>query len=163
METMKKLTSALLAGLLAAGLSLPAWAASNRNFSDDMKFQEPAKITADQGAASLERKLDHKKSIYYAHPDFYHMHSKGSLMLLPAFKTHQQSSEWSCGPAAALMVLRWYDRQKDWTEQKLADLRHPLKDVTVPGFPDGYPGTTLEQMKDIFQKFLGRLLKMGSL
>ena len=58
METMKKLTSAMLAGVLAAGLSLPAWAASNQNFSDDMKFQEPAKITADQGAASLERKLD---------------------------------------------------------------------------------------------------------
>lgn len=83
------------------------------------------------------------------------MHSKGSLTLLPAFKTIQQSSEWSCGPAAALMVLRWYDRQKDWTEQKLADLRHPLKDVDVPGFPDGYPGTTLEQMKDIFQKVGG--------
>ena len=55
----------------------------------------------------------------------------------------------------SLMVLRWYDRQKDWTEQKLADLRHPLKDVNVPGFPDGYPGTTLEQMKDMFQKVGG--------
>ena len=155
MKTMKKLTSAVLTGLLTVGFSLPGLAAPSRNFSDDMKFQEPAKITADQGAASLERKLDHKKSIYYAHPDFYHMHSKGSLVLLPAFKTLQQSSEWSCGPAAALMVLRWYDRQKDWTEQKLADLRHPLQDVAVPGFPEGYPGTTLEQMKDIFRKVGG--------
>ena len=155
MKMTTRLFSALLTGILAAGFSLPVWAAPGRNFSDDMKFQEPAKITQDQGAASIERKLDHKKSIYYTHPDFYHMHSKGSFTLLPAFKTSQQSSEWSCGPAAALMVLRWYDRQKDWTEQKLADLRHPLKDVDVPGFPDGYPGTTLEQMKDIFQKVGG--------
>ena len=64
MQFFPALTSAVLAGILAAGLSLPAGAASSRNFSDDMKFQEPAKITADQGAASLERKLDHKKSIY---------------------------------------------------------------------------------------------------
>lgn len=38
MKLFSALTSAMLAGLLAAGLSLPAWAASNRNFSDDMKF-----------------------------------------------------------------------------------------------------------------------------
>lgn len=92
MKLKKTLTSAVLAGLLASGFSLPVLAA-NRNFSDDMKFQEPAKITQDQGAASIERKLDHKKTIYYTHPDFYHMHSKGSLVLLPAFKTIQQSSE----------------------------------------------------------------------
>ena len=43
MKLKKTLTSAVLAGLLAAGFSLPVLAA-NRNFSDDMKFQEPTKI-----------------------------------------------------------------------------------------------------------------------
>lgn len=128
---------------------------SKADFSDDMKFQETAKITENQGAASIERKLDHKDSPYYAHPDFYHLKSDGSLIILPKFQTLQQSSEWSCGPAAALMVLHWYDRQGDWTEQSLADLRHPLTDTSVPGYPDGYPGTTLAQMKDIFQKVGG--------
>jgi len=151
----KKLAMWVLTGILAGSMALPALAAQRDNFTDDMKITGVEKITQDQGAASIERKLDHKKSPYYAHPDFYHMHSKGSLTLLPCFKTIQQSSEWSCGPASALMVLNWYGRQKDWTEQKLAALRHPLKDVQVPGFPDGYPGTTLEQMKDMFQKVGG--------
>ena len=66
MKMTTRLFSALLTGILAAGFSLPVWAAPGRNFSDDMKCQEPAKITQDQGSASIERKLDHKKSIYYA-------------------------------------------------------------------------------------------------
>lgn len=151
----KKLAAAMLTGLLAGSMALPALAVQQNNFTDDMKITGVEKITQEQGAASIERKLDHKKSPYYVHPDFYHMHSKGSLTILPCFKTLQQSSEWSCGPASALMVLNWYGRQKDWTEQKLADLRHPLKDVQVPGFSNSYPGTTLEQMKDMFQKVGG--------
>lgn len=147
----KKICVALLAASLVTVPGMPAMA-KKAGFGNEMKMTETTKLTEDQGAAAVERKLDHAKSPYYAHPDFYHMHSKGSLIILPVFQTLQQSSEWSCGPAAALMVLHWYGRQGDYTEASLAALRHPLKDMKVPGFPDGYPGTTLEQMKDIFQK-----------
>lgn len=53
---------------------------------------------------------------------------------------------------AALMALQWYGKAGTYTEEKLANFRHSLKNVHVEGFPDGYPGTTLNQMEDIFQK-----------
>ncbi|MDY4540176.1 MAG: papain-like cysteine protease family protein [Allisonella histaminiformans] len=132
--------------LLCMGVS----AFASADFTNDMKMTGPAKLTVAEGAASIERQYDHQDSPYYAHPDIYHMKSTSTLTLLSGYKTFQQTSEWSCGPAAALTVLSWYHRADGWNEQKLADLRHPLTHVNVPGFPDGYPGTTLRQMEDIF-------------
>lgn len=56
---------------------------------------------------------------------------------------------------AALMALQWYGKAGTYTEEKLANFRHSSKNVHVKGFPDGYPGTTLNQMEDIFQKVGG--------
>lgn len=56
---------------------------------------------------------------------------------------------------AALMALQWYGKAGTYTEEKLANFRHSSKNVHVEGFPDGYPGTTLNQMEDIFQKVGG--------
>ena len=58
----------------------------------------------------------------------------------------QQTSEWSCGVTAALMVLDWYDALGDWNEESLAALRHSLDSTEL----EGYPGTTLNQAIDIF-------------
>ncbi|RHK03740.1 hypothetical protein DW089_00275 [Acidaminococcus sp. AM05-11] len=153
MQKTKKLFSlGLLALCLSLGLHFPVQAA---DYTNDMKIPGAAKITVNEGAASIDRQLDHQPDPYFAHPDFYHMKGKGSLLLLPHFQTLQQSSEWSCGPAAALMVLNWYGKRDGWSEQKLADLRHSCKDLKVNGFPEGYPGTTMAQMEDIFQKVGG--------
>ena len=56
---------------------------------------------------------------------------------------------------AALMALQWHGKARTYTEEKLANFRHPSKNVHIEGFPDGYPGTTLNQMEDIFQKVGG--------
>ena len=45
---------------------------------------------------------------YYTANDYYHMESEGSLHILSHFETCQQESSYSCGPAAALMVLNHY-------------------------------------------------------
>ena len=50
----------------------------------------------------------------------------GTLTVLTHFRTMQQTSEWSCGVTAALMVLNWYGKLGDWNEESLAALRHSL-------------------------------------
>lgn len=54
------MAAAMVAGLLAGSMTLPTLAAQKNNFTDDMKITGVEKITQDQGAASIERKLDHK-------------------------------------------------------------------------------------------------------
>ena len=148
MNKLKQRLCALLCTTILIGTTGPALRASD--FTNDMKLTVSAPADNQLSAASIERQYDHPDSPQAPHPDFYHMKSTASRTMLSGYKTFQQTSEWSCGPAAALTVLQWYGRADGWDEQKLADLRHPLKDVTVPGFPNGYPGTTLRQMKDIF-------------
>ena len=138
MNKLKKRLCALLCATMLIGTAGAAYATSD--FTNDMKMSVPSRLTTQEGAASIEREYDHPDSPYFAHPDFYHMKSTASRTMLTGYQTFQQTSEWSCGPAAALTVLQWYGRADGWDEQKLADLRHPLKNVTVPGFPNGYPG-----------------------
>lgn len=150
---MKRHIGTLLSALsLAISMTVGAAAA---NYSDEMKMTEPSKITTREGAASVERKFDHKGTPYFAHPDIFHMKSTSTRTILTGFHTLQQSSEWSCGPAAALMALQWYGKAGTYTEENLANFRHSLQDVHVEGFPDGYPGTTLHQMEDIFNRVGG--------
>lgn len=144
----------ILLSAVSLAVSLTASAAA-ANYSDEMKLTEPSKITTQEGAAAVERKFDHKGTPYFAHPDIFHMKSNRTRTILTGFHTIQQSSEWSCGPAAALMALQWYGKAGTYTEEKLANFRHPLQDVHVEGFPDGYPGTTLNQMEDIFNRVGG--------
>lgn len=150
---MKRQLGMLLSAVsLVIGMTAGAAAA---NYSDEMKMTEPSKITTQEGAASVERQFDHRGTPYFSHPDIFHMKSNSTRTILTGFHTLQQSSEWSCGPAAALMALQWYGRAGTYTEEKLAAFRHPLQDVHVEGFPDGYPGTTFNQMEDIFNRVGG--------
>lgn len=64
--------------------------------------------TLSEGASSYEGGGDHNDSPYFKHPDFYNMKSKGSLTIISNFKTYQQTTEYHCGPASALMVLNHY-------------------------------------------------------
>jgi hypothetical protein len=63
---------------------------------------------ATEGASSVKGLGDHSRSPYFSHPDFYNMKNGGSLVILEKFKTYQQTTEWSCGNAAALMVLHHF-------------------------------------------------------
>lgn len=113
-------------------------------YSDDNKIPyDPA--LALEGAAGVEREGDHKDSKYYVHYDFYNMQSDDTLTILPQFKTIQQTTEWTCGPASVLMVLNYFDKMGELNELGLAALRQ--KDE--PG------ATNLRQMMNIFDALGG--------
>ena len=152
------LTLSLVLGLLsgcandtpadnAASKSNAAEKAATENFSDEMKIPYAVDLSPEDGADSVERSGDHADSPYFAHPDVYNMESTDTLTVLHNFKTMQQTSEWSCGVTAALMVLDWYGKLGDWNEETLAALRHSLDGTEL----EGYPGTTLNQAIDIFE------------
>lgn len=69
----------------------------------------PKKIAL-TGAASNFRKTDKTPSLYYRHPDFYHIGNTSNRTILPHFKTYQQTTEYTCGPAALLMVAYYYGK-----------------------------------------------------
>ena len=110
---MKKLIVWLL--VLCMSLCLTAIAEEGGNFSDEMKFDDGCDLSPEDGADSVERLGDHPDSPYFSHLDFYHMTSTDTLTILTNFKTIQQSSEWSCGVASALMTLEWYGLRGDYT------------------------------------------------
>ncbi len=60
------------------------------------------------GAAQYEGKINIPDSPYFKHPDFYNMKSNDHLTILSHFKTHQQHTEYTCGPAVAGMVVEHY-------------------------------------------------------
>lgn len=116
------------------------------NYTDEMKIESKADISPLDGADSVEREGDHKDSPYFSRLDFFNMTSTDTLTILPKFKTLQQSSEWSCGVTAALMVLEHYDALADYNEKTLAELR-----------PNGLDpeATTRKQALSIFEKVGG--------
>ena len=137
---MKKLIVWLL--VLCMSLCLTAIAEEGGNFSDEMKFDDGCDLSPEDGADSVERLGDHPDSPYFSHLDFYHMTSTDTLTILTNFKTIQQSSEWSCGVASALMTLEWYGLRGDYTEETRASLR---SNGTTP------EATSLSQMIEMFE------------
>jgi|AGTN01.2.fsa_nt_gi hypothetical protein len=95
-----------------------------------------------EGAAGVEREADVKESPYFKHLDFYNMTNTETLTILTHYKTVQQATEWTCGPAAALTVLEWFGVRVDLNEQDLVALRHKPN----PG------ATNLRQMIYIFEE-----------
>ncbi|HWQ79249.1 MAG TPA: S-layer homology domain-containing protein [Anaerovoracaceae bacterium] len=96
------------------------------------------------GAATegYERSGDFDNSPYYKSFDFYNYGMKGSdsLVMLSEFRTVQQSTEWTCGPASALMVLDWFDKSNGLTDIDLAQMRQEGKEGA----------TTINGMEEIF-------------
>lgn len=93
-----------------------------------------------QGAASSPQEINHKNSIYFTQPDFFKMKNNSHLTILTQYPTYQQTTEETCGPAAALTVLH-YLGDVQYTE---ADLAKGMK--TQP-----YPvGTSTANMVNFF-------------
>ncbi len=119
-------------------------AASNGNYSDEMKISAKVDLDPEAGADSVERDGDHKDSLYFASADYYNMKSNDTLTILPKFKTYQQTSESSCGVVSALTVLNYFGKLGDYTEESLAKLRNESCDYQTSG------ATALQQMISIF-------------
>ena len=67
------------------------------------------KITESEGALIKQGKHDILNSKYFNFVDVYNMKSSGSLILLEKFKTYQQTSEITCGPASLIMAINYLD------------------------------------------------------
>lgn len=89
------------------------------------------------GATSFLEHVDHGPSRYYVANDFFNMKSGGSLHILHRFKTYQQTTEYTCGAASALMVLNWFG-EKLYHEKAVANLleTHPTRGSSVENIAD---------------------------
>ena len=65
-----------------------------------------------EGASAFQGRTNHPDSRYYKFNDFYNMKSDDTLHILTHFETYQQTTEYTCGAACALMVLNWYHARK---------------------------------------------------
>lgn len=150
---MKKIIVCLLTLMVLAGCAqtaptatpvvttTPVVEAKTGNYTDEMKINKAVDLE-EYGADSVERDGDHPGSPYFNQLDFYNMESSDTLTILPKFKTYQQTSEWSCGVAAALMVLDYYGMLGEYNEETLAEFRTNGLD---------YAATSLESMIKIFE------------
>ena len=88
----------------------------------------------EDGADAFQSMLDHPDSRYYVINDYYGMESGGSLHILSHFETYQQTTEYTCGCAAALMVLNRFGIQT-YNEMEICDLAEtdPNKGTSVEG------------------------------
>ena len=94
----------------------------------------------EDGADCFDHTLDHTDSKYYVINDYYNMKSEGSLHILSNFRTYQQTMEYSCGCASALMVLYHYGNQ-DYNELDICRLAET----------DTSKGTSVEGLADFFR------------
>lgn len=93
------------------------------NYTDEMKIPYTVNVDKLFGADAVERTGDHKDSPYFSRLDYYNMESNDTLTILHNFKTQQQTSEWSCGPSVALMIMNWYGMLGDNNEETLSAYR----------------------------------------
>ena len=89
------------------------------------------------GASSFGGAADHPQSRYYVANDYFGMKSDATLHILSQFQTYQQTTEYTCGAASALMVLNWFG-QKQYHEKAVAGLleTHTTKGSSVENIVD---------------------------
>lgn len=92
------------------------------------------------GATAAPKEINHPNSIYYPQIDFYNMTSTGDRIILKNYPTYQQTTEYSCGPAAALTVLNFFGNH-DFDEEKLIKLMKTKPKI----------GTNLKNMAKFFK------------
>lgn len=84
------------------------------------KFLIAATLTTTLLIGNACAEINHADSIYYPRIDFYNMTSTADRIILPHYPTYQQTTEFSCGPAAALTVLNFFGN-RDFDEQTLIE------------------------------------------
>lgn len=110
----------------------------------------------ENGASAFAGKMDHANSRYYVFNDYYNMQSDKTLHILSHFETYQQTTEFTCGAACALMVLNWYGAKR-YHELAVSQLieSHPTKGSTVENIADFFDliGWTVEHHASTELKF----------
>ena len=145
---MKKIFSLMLSVVFICLLLTNAVNAQNSN---KIPYPDGYDIKS-SGASSTENLGDYKKSPYFSQIDFYNSKNSRSLTILEKFKTYQQTTEWSCGPAAALMVIHHFGN-RDFDELTIARMMD-----STPSPDDGIPqegvlyGTTTRGMVKFFKE-----------
>lgn len=148
----------------------------NSHLKESRVISYPADYdTTSQGASSYNGLGNVKNSPYFAVQDFYNLHSTNTLTILSHYKTYQQTTEITCGPAAALTVLVHFGNTS-WTEKEIGkimgikpvigiDTKGMVKffqkinwDVTSSLNSANKDGTTFKSVKD-FKSFVISNLK----
>lgn len=90
-----------------------------------------------EGASAFSGTVDHNQSRYYVANDFFNMKSDATLHILSNFKTYQQTTEYTCGAASALMVLNWFGKEQ-FHEKAVAKLleTHNTRGSSVENIAD---------------------------
>ena len=86
----------------------------------------------DLGADAYDGWCDNPDTQYFAVNDYYNMESEGSLHILTNFATYQQTTEYTCGPSSAHMVINWFggDIEK-YDEMTIAEITGCKPDTGV--------------------------------
>ncbi len=114
---MKKMMLAIMTGLLALNVAV-AGAQELRT------IPYPAGTdTKAEGASSAPKEIDHSDSIYFTQTDYFNLPSTATRYMITHYPTYQQTREYTCGPAAVLTVLYYYNQQ-DQTEATLSKGMH---------------------------------------
>ena len=103
----------------------------------------------DEGPAAAPHKYDVADSPYYKFVDVYNLKSGGSLLLLEKYKTKQQETGYTCGPAAAFTVAQYFLGTVPENEKEIAKIMgtHPA------GVKE--PGTNTRGMSRYFEEKAG--------
>ena len=113
----KKLAAALLASMMCMGTALAAPGAR------EGVIPYPAgQAPNHEGAWSAPAEINHADSPYFANLDVYQLESiNGRRVVMPHYPSYQQTTEYTCGPAAALTLLYWHGN-KDYDEDQALSL-----------------------------------------
>ncbi|MDU4960274.1 MAG: C39 family peptidase [Sporomusaceae bacterium] len=84
--------------------------------------------TMREGASAYNGLGNSGNSPYYSALDIYRLTSTDRLTILPRYKTYQQTTEITCGPAAALTVLHHYGNT-DWDERGIAAIMETKPEI----------------------------------
>ena len=107
----------LLAGCGADNQNTPGY-----DYGNDHKISYTTGVVL-EGAAGVDRQFDVRDSPYYPPLDFYNMKSGGGLTILENFKTYQQTTEVTCGPACLVMLLEYYGMYEGQYDREWYELR----------------------------------------
>ena len=134
----KTLSAVLMATVLCAGTAL-----ATPVEKDGVIPYPKGQVPNNEGAWSAPSEINHANSSYFTDIDVYKLESiNGRRVVLPHYPSYQQTTEYTCGPAAALTVLYWYGN-KDYDELDLA------KEMKTRPYPYGIG---LKNMSKFFER-----------
>ncbi|MDD4199979.1 MAG: peptidase C39 family protein [Eubacteriales bacterium] len=78
----------------------------------------------DLGADAYDGWCDDAETSYFTINDYFNMESEGTLHILNSFETYQQTTEFTCGPSSAHMVINWFDPKlaKKYDEMTISEM-----------------------------------------